>query len=71
MFGKFKKSNHTDFYEWVLEKQIEPNLDNLTTIIEIFDLSNQKVFEEHYFKKKRFDRTELHNFMKKQGFIYI
>lgn len=71
MFGKFKKSNKNNFYEWVLEKKYLVDLDNLNNIMEIFNLGNVKVFEECFVKKKRFHRTELHNFMKKQGFIYI
>ena len=70
-YTKYKKSSETNFYEWLLKKKYCTHIDDLYNIIEIFNLNNIKVIENINLKSKKFDRNELHAFMKKQGFIYL
>ena len=71
LYSKFKKSQENNFYEWLLKKRYFTSVENLNTIFEIFNLNNIKVIENISIKPKKFDRNELHDFMKKQGFIYL
>jgi len=74
-FKKYKKSNMTDFYEWLDENtNITDNIYNLYTIVSLFNLSDMSEYSN--FKKIKImnssiNKSMLITLMKKENFIFL
>lgn len=72
-FNKFKKSNETNFYEW-LEKNTDyvENIIDLYNIINIFDLTNYnfKNYETYKIDFNHIDKENLIDIMREENFVF-
>ena len=72
LFGKYKKKNGNDFFQWLNDNDRISDYNKLNDVYNMFNVYNMDMdFSRSKFRNKFYNRDDVRNIMQRNGFIYI
>ena len=72
LFGKYKKKNGDDFFQWLNDNNRISDYNKLNDVYNMFNVYNMDMdFSRSKFRNKFYNSEDVRNIMQKNGFIYI
>ena len=72
LFGKYKKKNGNDFFQWLNDNDRISDYNKLNDVYKMFNVYNMDMdFSRSKFRNKFYNSDDVKNIMQRNGFIYI
>ena len=72
LFGKYKKKNGNDFFQWLSDNNRISDYTKLTDVDKMFDVYTMNIeFSKSKFRNKFYNSDDVKNIMQRNGFIYM
>ena len=72
LFGKYKKKNGNDFFQWLSDNNRISDYTKLTDVYKMFDVYTMNIeFSKSKFRNKFYNSDDVKNIMQRNGFIYM
>lgn len=72
LFGKYKKKNGNDFFQWLNDNDRISDYNKLNDVYNMFNVYNMDMdFSRSKFRNKFYNSDDVRNIMQRNGFIYI